>query len=271
MASLCVAETVSLTNASNKIILADYMQGTNNASPVLLLHSFMQTKDFPTVSRLASALHDSGHTVLNPTLSLGISNRKESLLCEAIHTHSLDSDTEEIRQWINWLHNKTNKAVTLIGHSSGGPVILRYMEKHNAEFVHQAILISMAYYGAGPVANETRELAEIATRAINQNNDTLGNYALRYCNSYQTYASAYLSYYNWNLEKTISVVSKFNNKVAIIIGSADKRFDNSWLKRPDAKYNRVITIEGAGHFFDHQYEFDLLDAVEKLLNNSPDW
>lgn len=267
LTSFCFAETVKLSASTNKIVNAEYLQGSNNASPVLLLHSFMQTNEFLTVSRLASSLHDSGFTVLSPTLSLGINNRKQSLSCEAIHTHSLNSDADELRQWINWLYNKTQKPITLIGHSSGGPVILKYMNENQAKHVHHSILISMAYYGAGPVASETPELAEIASRAREQNNDPLGNYALRYCKTYPTYASAFLSYYNWNLEKTISVINKYNNSVTLIIGTADKRFDNSWLQRPDAKASHIVTIEGAGHFFDRVYELDLLDAVEALLGN----
>ena len=265
--SVCFAETVKLTTSSNKIANAEYLQGTNNASPVLLLHSFMQTREFSTVNRLANSLHDSGFTVLSPTLSLGINNRKQSLSCEAIHTHSLDSDADELKQWVNWLYNKTQKPITLIGHSSGGPVILKYIDDSNAKYVGHSILISMAYYGTGPVASETPELAEIATRAREKNSDPLGNYALRYCKTYPTYASAFLSYYNWNLKKTIDVINKYSNKVTLIIGTADKRFDNSWLQRPDAKNSHIVTIEGAGHFFDRVYELDLLDAVEALLGN----
>jgi len=265
---LCFAEPVQLTNASNKIVTADYLQGSNNASPILLLHSFMQTNEFPTVSRLASSLHDSGFTVLSPTLSLGINNRKQSLACEAIHTHSLDTDSDELKQWVNWLHHKTQKPITLIGHSSGGPVVLKYMDDNNAKFIQHGILISMAYYGAGPVASETPEHAEKATKAINQNSDPLSNYALRYCKTYPTYASAFLSYYHWDLQKTINVITKYNDKVSLIIGTSDKRFDNSWLQRPDAKNTHIVTIEGAGHFFDRVYELDLLDTVEELLSNT---
>jgi len=265
---LCFAEPVKLTTASDKVALADYLQGSNNASPVLLLHSFMQTNEFSTVNRLATSLHDSGFTVLSPTLSLGINNRKQSLACEAIHTHSLDSDSDELKQWIDWLHHKTQKPIILIGHSSGGPVILKYMDDHHAKFIQHGILISMAYYGSGPVASETPEHAEKATQAVNQNSDPLSNYALRYCKTYPTYASAFLSYYNWNLQKTISVINKYNDRISLIIGTADKRFDNSWLQRPDAKNSHVVTIEGAGHFFDRVHELDLLETVEALLENT---
>ncbi|MFW2371647.1 MAG: alpha/beta hydrolase [Gammaproteobacteria bacterium] len=268
LTSFCCAESVKLTTASNKIANAEYLQGSNNASPVLLLHSFMQTKEFTTVSHLATSLHDAGFTVLSPTLSLGINNRKQSLSCEAIHTHSLDSDADELKQWINWLNNKTQKPITLIGHSSGGTVILKYMDDNHAELVQHSILISMTYYGSGPVASETPELAKTAAKAIKHNSNPLGDYALRYCKTYPTYASAFLSYYNWNLEKTINVITKFNDNVTLIIGAADKRFDNSWLQRPDAKNSNIVTIEGASHFFDRVYELDLLDRVEELLANT---
>ena len=264
-ASLSLAESVKLSNASSKTVVADYLQGTNNANPIVILHGFLQTNEFSTVSRLASALHDSGYTVLNPTLSLGLSNRKQSLSCEAIHTHSLASDADEFKLWINWLHKKTGRPVTIIGHSAGGPVILKYMQDNNAKFMDHTILISLSYYSSGPTAYETRAHAETALKAINSGSNPLGSYALSYCKTYPTYASAFLSYYNWNKAKVSSVVGQFNERISVILGTDDKRLDSDWNQLLREKNNNIILIEGANHFFDQAYEFDLMDAIEGLL------
>jgi len=264
-ASLSFAEPVKLSNASSKTVVADYLQGTNNANPVILLHGFLQTNEFPTVSRLESALHDSGYTVLNPTLSLGLSNRKQSLSCEAIHTHSLASDADELKLWINWLYKKTGRPVTIIGHSAGGPVVLKYMQDNNAKYMDHTILISLSYYASGPTANETQAHAETALKAINSGSNPLGSYALDYCKTYPTYASAFLSYYNWNRAKVSSAVSQFNDRISVIIGTGDKRIDSDWHQQLKKKHNNVILIEGANHFFDQAYEFDLTDTIENLL------
>lgn len=267
-ASLSIAKPVKLTNASGQVIAADYLQGTNNAPPVLLLHGFLQTKEFPTVSRLVTVLQDMGYSVLNPTLSLGISDRKQSLPCEAIHTHSLDSNADEIKQWMEWLHEKTGKSVTFIGHSAGGPVMLKYMEDSNAKFIDHTILISLSHFSAGAMARDNEVQAEKALKVIDSGSDTLGIYALSYCETYPTYASNFLSYYNWDRAKISSVIGRFNDRITIILGSGDKRIDSAWQQQLQKQHNEVILIEGANHFFDQAHEFDLAAAIEEILTEN---
>ena len=261
-----LAESIKLTNASGNILTADFSQGTNNANPVLILHGFLQTSKFSTVSRIVASLGDTGYTVLSPTLSLGISNRKQSLSCEAIHTHSLDADADELRQWIEWLHKKTGKPVTLIGHSAGGPVILKYMEGSDAKYVNHSILISLSFYNAGLYSNENNEYAEKALKAINSGTNPLDTYALSYCKTYPTDARAFLSYYNWDRVKTSVVVNKFSDRISIILGTGDKRMEDEWKKQLQEQHKNVTLIEGANHFFDQAHEFELTDAIEELLS-----
>ncbi|MCW9048671.1 MAG: alpha/beta hydrolase, partial [Gammaproteobacteria bacterium] len=155
ISSTAIAQPVQLKN-NNLIMNAEYLEGTNTQNPVIILHGLLQTHQFTTVSRLATALNEAGYTVLSPSLSLGINNRKTSLSCEAIHTHSMDSDSDELKLWIDWLNEKSGKDINLIGHSAGGPTVLNYLETHNANLIKKVILISLSYYATGPTANETR-------------------------------------------------------------------------------------------------------------------
>ena len=100
-----LAEIIELETAEKRISQATFLQGDNDASPLLILHGFLQTREFSTVNRLVNSLNESGYTVLAPTLTLGISRRKQSLACEAIHTHSVEKDTAEIAQWIGDMSN----------------------------------------------------------------------------------------------------------------------------------------------------------------------
>ena len=263
--ALCIAETIKLKTDDGKVMVADYLPAADDAEPVLLLHGFLQTREFSTVNRLATSLHESGYSVLNPTLSLGLNNRNQSLSCEAIHTHSLDDDSRELQQWITWLKQKIGKPITLIGHSAGGPVMLKYVQDNNAQHINHLILISLSYYASGPVASETRELADKARKAIRNNSDPLDSYALSYCKTYPTYASAFLSYYDWNRQKVSSVVKQYNKLTSIIMGTADRRVDNDWRELLESQHSHVIPIQGANHFFDQAFEFDLLDTIENLL------
>lgn len=259
------AEIINIKNSSNQTISAIYTANKDNSNPVLLMHGFLQTNAFSTISRLVDTLNQMDQSILNPTLSLGLSNRKQSLSCEAIHTHSLDSDSAELKQWIDWLYKKTGKPITLIGHSAGGPVILNYINKHDTKLINHVILISLSYYASGPSANETKQQAQIALKILKNKQDQLGTYSLNYCKTYPTYASNFLSYYTWNTKKTSQVIEKFSKKISIIIGTDDKRIDKVWRDQLQQKNNNITSIEGANHFFDKTHEFDLNDAIENIL------
>ena len=93
---------------------AEYLVGQRDKPAVLLLHGFLQTREFPTVATLARGMHDAGYTVLSPTLSLGIPNRRHSLACEAVHHHSLDDDVSEIARWVGWLKSRGHRSIVLV-------------------------------------------------------------------------------------------------------------------------------------------------------------
>lgn len=261
----CLAEDIQLKTTTGNITSARFLTGDADNNPVLILHGFLQTNEFSTVQRLSTALHDSDYTVLSPTLSLGINNRKQSLSCEAIHTHTLDSDVSELKMWIDWLHAKTKMPVTLIAHSAGGTVMLKYMEEYGTGKLGKTILISLSYYASGPEANETTEHEAKAIAALKSDNPQIEAYALNYCKSYPSYPQAFLSYYNWNRSKTEASVKKFNKHISIIVGTDDKRIDDDWKFQLQKIPANMILIDGANHFFDQAHEFDLTDSIETLL------
>lgn len=261
----CLAENIELKTVSGNVATAYLLTGDNDSNPVLILHGFLQTNEFSTVQRLSTALNDSGYTVLAPTLTLGINNRKQSLSCEAIHTHSLDTDVSELKQWIDWLHTKTRKPVTLIAHSAGGTAMLKYMADHGVSNLDKTVLISLSYYASGPEANETPEHEAKALAALKSGKSQIADYALNYCKSYPSYPQAFLSYYNWSKSKTEATVKKFNEHITIIVGTDDKRIDSDWKFQLQKIPANMVLIEGANHFFDQAHEFDLTDNIENIL------
>lgn len=260
-----LAEVVELRTDRNQLITANFLGGHEDINPVLILHGFLQTKEFPTVARLAGGMNDSGYTVLAPTLSLDVSNRKKSLACEAIHTHSMDTDAREIRQWVIWLKQKTGKPVTLIGHSSGSVALLNYLKLYGADDIDKFVLISLGYYAEGPLSNETPALAHKARQALARGANPLDSYALSFCKTYPTTARAFLSYYEWNRDQVAKYAKQYADKISTIIGSNDKRINPDWQDQLRAQGIRVLTVAGANHFFDQAHEFDLLDTVEASL------
>ncbi|MDP3420462.1 MAG: DUF1749 domain-containing protein, partial [Thiobacillus sp.] len=64
---------------SGMVVGASYHPGRKQLPAVLILHGFLQTREFRTVATMGNSLHDAGYTVLLPTLSLNIPNRRQSL------------------------------------------------------------------------------------------------------------------------------------------------------------------------------------------------
>lgn len=262
------AETIELETAERRIAQATYIEGDNGANPVLILHGFLQTREFPTVNRLANSLNEAGYTVLTPTLTLGLNKRKKSLACEAIHTHNTKSDTAEIEQWVNWLSEKTGKPVTLIGHSAGSQTLLGYMSHYDVNKMDKSIFISMTYFSQGPSAHETPELAQRAQKNLEQGYNSMDTYALSFCKTYPTRAGDFLSYYEWDRKKVAGIATEYADIINVIIGTGDQRIDADWTEQLKQNGVSVIAIEGANHFFDQAHEFDLLDVIENLLGGS---
>ena len=126
----------------------------------------------------------------------------------------------------------------------------------------------MSYFSEGPSANEANTHADLARAEIAKGFNPMGNYAMSYCKLYPTTAKAFMSYYQWNREKVASVSASFADMINVIIGTGDKRIDPDWKEQLKQNMVSVIAIEGANHFFDQAHEFDLLDAIEGLLDNT---
>lgn len=261
------AEVIEKKLNNGLIITAEFHKGAPSQPVIFLLHGFLQTRESHTVERVYNTLVDNDYTVLSPTLSLGISHRKQSLACEAIHSHTIQSDTAEIELWSRWLHKKTNKKVIFIGHSSGSVVEISYLNDYPYEHVDQGIFISLSYFGSAPGSNETEADGKRATAYIEQGNKALDKYGLSYCKEYVSPAKNYLSYYQWQPQKILTTMKKIKIPITVIIGSNDKRVTKDWSSSMKNNGMKTIVVNGAGHFFDEEYEFDLHDIIEDTLSN----
>lgn len=179
------AEAVSLIVSQDITATAEHLSGDSDKPLLIFIHGFLQTRSFSTVERLFNSLNESGYPVLAPTLSLGVSNRAQALPCESIHLHSLDSDTDEIGQWVEWGSAKGYKDIVLIGHSAGSVNITGYLAGKTHPSVKKTILISLTHYGPDrPAAFETEAHARVARDMLKKGDDGLVKFALAYCKDY---------------------------------------------------------------------------------------
>ena len=265
LSGLVNAQEIELETSERYIASANFLEGEADKKALLILHGFLQTRNFSTVKRLGDTLHESGFSVLSPTLSLGLHRRRQSLPCEAIHTHSIQTDAAEIKQWVDWLTEKTGKKPTLIGHSSGSITLLNYLDIYGTDGIEKLILISIS-----PFTNEITPVDEKnlkwARDDLNSGYDSLYTYKLSYCDTYPSTSSAWLSYKQWDQEKLGELTVKYSDLIDVIIGTNDNRLTMEWRDLLQSKGVNISFIEGANHFFDQAHEFDLSDTMESLLD-----
>lgn len=265
---LAQSQIITLPMPDKISAYGEFYPGEQDKPAILILHGFLLTHNFLTVKRLAESLHDSGYTVLAPTLSLGINKRKTSLSCEAIHSHSLNDDLLELNQWVNWLKNKTHKDIILMGHSAGSSLIIAYIHKYNDTGIKHIVFLSMPNFGGYPNSFATQKDVELARNANNNpdKKDKLHKFSLSYCKNYVTTPRDFLSYYQLSKTNLYQYLKQSHIQKTLILGSKDSRVDIQWNKSLAATGLKLVIIEGANHFFDSEYEFDLLDEVENILN-----
>ena len=258
------AATVEITLASKIPVTAEYKPGAPHKPALLLVHGFLQTREFPTIQRLAHSLSEEGYPILAPTLSLGVPKRKQSLACEAIHSHSYATDITELAIWVDWLAQRGHTSIVLIGHSFGSLQSLSYVARAPNSAVRA--LISLSLVDAGDISNtpHQRALREAKAR-IRAGNTALFAPPFAFCKSFPTTPENYLSYAQWDRRKILHLLNQVKIRSHIIIGSKDNRMGQDWPAKLRAQGASVTVIDGANHFFDDQYEFDLLETVLAVL------
>ena len=247
---------------------AEYLSGKPTLPAVLVLHGFLQTHDFPTVATLARGLNDSGYTVLAPTLSLGVPNRKQSLACEAVHRHSLDDDLDEIDRWVKWLTSRGHRQIVLIGHSFGSMQLLAYLAGKPDPAVRGYIAASLTETQIGPISRA--ELIERLEDAVARGDHKLVNQPISYCKKYPSNPAALLSYVRWDQARLVKALNAYKGHKLLIMGDADVMIGRKWLSTLQESRTPMAIVKGAGHFMDGEHEFDLLEhSLTQLKKMAP--
>ncbi len=252
----------------DRAVQAEYWPGAVDEPAILILHGWLQTRDFPAVRRLAEGLAGEGFSVLTPSLSLGLDRRQQSLDCAAIHTHSMQQDVAELLAWTGWLSKRTGKPPILIGHGSGGVQLAALLEAHPDLAVDQLLLVSPSYFGEVQAADRFSAMRKRAHDALRRSDNALDVYALQFCNAYSTTAAAFLSYSHWDRDRMQQTVADGRMPVTVIFGDRDKDIDRDWLAALRDAGVRVHAVAGANHLLDLANASDLFDRVLHVIAGS---
>lgn len=255
------AQTVTLSMSKKVLARAEYLVGKPDKPAVLILHGFLQTHAFPTVQRLAESLHDEGYTVLAPTLTLGITNRKQSMACEAIHTHTLQDDQREIEAWLSWLKKQTRSPIVLAGHSTGSFMILSHLEKLSDPRVRKFIGISLVEGRFGTNESERKQLMQsLQTKIKAGERHPLSN-PFSFCKKFYATPASLYSYLEWDAPRLIKAIHSARIPMSFIMAGKDDLIESGWIGDLQKTGKPVHVIQGANHFMDGEHEFELLDKI----------
>ncbi len=255
------AEQVELHLPGNLTAMAEFRQGDAGKPTVLLMHGFLQTHEFPTIHRLTDGLAGAGYGVLAPTLTLGVTHRRQSLACEAIHTHTMGDATREIAAWVDWLKARKLTRIVLVGHSFGSVETLAFLSSRRNAPIRKLIGVSVV---EGRLKIDERALDKLIgkTRALAQaGNKSLITEQFSFCQKFRATPEALLSYIEWSPERILAEVARLEIPTTFIMGSRDDRLGANWIQRLHHTRAGIRVIEGANHFMDGDFEFDLLDSV----------
>lgn len=252
---------MSLTVASGLQAEADYWPGESNRTAVLILHGFLQTRESPTVRRLAESLADEGLTVLLPSLTLGVNRRQQSVDCEALHTHTMEQDVEELRAWVVWLSERSGRRPVVVGHSAGGIQVAALLDHDRGSTIDRAVLISLTYFGKEFSVPDLMRLRARARKDLATDPGSLHNYALTFCRRYVSDPRSLLSYLSWDKDRLRQALRDTPVPVTVIYGGGDRRADPDWLAMLGYQGVALRRVPDANHFLDLAHEADLLDEV----------
>lgn len=244
---------------------AEYLPGERSKPAILLLHGFLQTREFRTVATLARGLQDEGYSLLVPTLSLGIPNRKQSLACEAIHKHSLEGDLVEIARWVAWLKSHGHPNIVLVGHSFGSLQFLAYLANKPDPAVKALIGISLIETQVG--ASRRNALIEDLEKRVQKNRRDLVRRPISFCRNYLSTPDGLLSYVRWDQARTLAALKRSPVDARLIMGDSDEIMERGWLKALTHLQMPLVVVPGANHFMDGEHEFDLLEHTLKYLES----
>lgn len=256
------AAIVEIQSSPTITAMAEYRTGSTVKPAILVLHGFLQTREFGTAKAIADTLSDEGYAVLSPNLTLGISHRKRSLDCEALHLHDMGGDIREIQQWVQWLRNRGHRKIVAIGHSFGATQLLAWRE-HYREKNFQ--LIGVSLIGSAPLTLKSKPDPTAKPAVPQKPADGLTHLPLSFCESYTAPRDKHASYLKWDESRVLAALKYAGSRTDIILGSEDKYLPDNWGARLTKAGAKIRQLEGASHFMDGPQEFDMLDAILGVL------
>lgn len=260
------AEGLHQLSPDGKPLNADYQPGDTRRPAILVLHGFLQTREFLTTQTIINGLSSVGNAILSPNLSLGVPDRQQSMQCRAPHQNTFDGDLREIDLWVQWLRKQGYPSVIIVGHSWGSQHALGYADAYPKAPI--VALVGVSLVRTEQTAQVVAQQTAAAKARLAQHDAALKPYALSFCKEYMAKPESYLSYARWSDAHVLDVLARLKERrqpVYVVIGGQDNRSDAKWVKSLRVSASQVSVIDGANHFFSSLHEFELNERLEAIL------
>ncbi len=255
------AEEMEVVLPNGLLAEASYLQGDIDKPAILLIHGFLTIHNFNLIQSIATEIAGNHYTVLAPTLTLGISKRRTTLDCDALHLHSMEQDLQEIDWWVTWLTRKGYKKIILMGHSSGAVQIVSYASSYKHKELTKLIALSLIPLSDNN-SSHSRDSNKKALKMIEINDTDIHNFTLTYCiENYSAPARQYMSYAQWDSARILKTLKSIQLPKQTILGSVDISKSYNLIDEIPNTGTRVNIIEGADHFFGSGTELELYDVI----------
>jgi len=244
---------------------------------VILLHGTLMSNKVEMIVGLQKALAERGVNSLAVNLALAIDDRHGNYDCQLPHRHRQADAVDEIAAWVEWLKGQGARNITVAGHSRGGAQVALYAATNDDAAIARYILIAPAVFNAAESAQSYEAsfktklapiLAQAETLVKDGKGDTmLADTAVLYCPATSVSAASFVSYYADDGKKDAPTLVAGVKKPTLVIAAGKDTImrDVEKLVVPEPPRVRLVTIEGADHFFLDLFLDDLTDRIVDYL------
>jgi len=245
---------------------------------LLITHGTLSHYDSELIQTLQTLFEEQGISSLAINLSLGIDRRYGPYDCKLVHRHTQEDAPVEMAVWQKWLTAKGVSDIVPLGHSRGGNQTARFVASQPGPTISRAILIAPALLKKQNSPDENhRENSDTLSAALAQAHSFINagkpkallSTDFLYCPKAKVTAKSLLSYYDVDPELgTRLLLQKIHMPVLVIAGSEDTTVPGIEQALSSTKQSgsiKVVTIDGADHFFRDLYADDLVELAVEFL------
>jgi pimeloyl-ACP methyl ester carboxylesterase len=270
-----VAEPVQISHEGHRLNadLSVPSGGDLREGLVLLVHGTLMHGRMEIMAALQRDLAVRRVASLAITLSLGVDDRRGPRDCATPHRHTVSQSAQEIGAWTRWAQERGITRIDLAGHSRGGAHAAWTVASGGAPGVRRLILIAPTVFEPNAVAAAYQAMfgMPLATRLAEASaapaGEVLGPFGFLTCREARVAAGAFLDAYTEpERHDTPTILARTHVPTLLVIAGSDQIVRGLERRVPYSSDRvRVVTIDGADHFFRDLHGEDLADAVASFV------